>query len=626
MQKPTSIDVIDDFPIQTPQGRREMLAQLASPLRAFLATEAGSAGLLLGMTVFALLWANSPWSDQYKSLWGTVLSIQLGDRVLSMDLAHWMNDGLMAVFFFVAGLEVRREVSIGQLKERRDLVVPVLAAFGGLIVPALVYLAINSGGDAAHGWGIVIGTDTAFLIGALALVGPNMGTQLRVFLLTVTVIDDVFAVSVIGVIYSEHLDVKMLGLALLILCAIALLSRAGVWRTFIYGIAGVLLWLATYNSGLHPTIAGMAAGLVIGAEPARSEYIERAATLFRAFRQSPLPLAGYSARLGLERAVSVNERLQLRLHPIASYVIVPLFALANAGVDLGGGVFSNSMSSMITWGIVVALVGGKLLGVGVSSIVAARFGAAIPRGIGPGQLLGGGALSGIGFTVSLLIIHLAFKSPELQAEATVGVLIAAALSIVVGWAIFHLAAVLHGETSASLPVTLEQPVDPGRDHIRGPVNAPMTLVEYGDYECPFCSAATGAVRELRTRFGDDLRYVFRHLPLPDVHPHAELAAQAAEAAGAQGRFWEMHDLLFEHQDQLEFEDLVGYATGLGLDVEAFARALREGRYASRVETDVASAEESGARGTPTFFIGEHRHSGPYDAVSLGGQLLASRGA
>jgi Na+/H+ antiporter NhaA len=601
-----------------------VLAQLAQPLRTFLATESGSAGLLLGMSVFALVWANSPWSDLYESLWGTVLSIRLGDQLLSMDLSHWMNDGLMAVFFFVAGLEVRREVTIGELKERRDLVVPVIAAFGGLVVPALVYLAINSGGETAHGWGIVIGTDTAFLLGALALVGPVLGTQLRVFLLTVTVIDDVFAVTVIGIVYSEHLDLEMLGHAFVLLCLIALLSRAGVWRMYIYGIAGLALWLATYRSGLHPTIAGMTAGLVIGAEPVRAEYLERATTLFRAFRQSPLPRVGYSARLGLERAVSINERLQIRLHPITSYLIVPLFALANAGVDLRNGVLTDSLTSAVTWGIVVSLVAGKLVGVGVISMVARRLGAAVPRGIGPGQLLAGGALSGIGFTVSLLIVNLAFDSPQLQAEATVGVLIAAVLSILVGWAIFRLAAAFNGETSATLPLTLEQPVDVRWDHYLGKVGAPMTLVEYGDYECPFCGAATGGVSELRRRFGDDLLYVFRHLPLTDVHPNAELAAQAAEAAGAQGRFWQMHDMLFAHQDRLAFEDLVAYASVIGLDVDLFADALRTGLYAGHVEADVASAEASGVRGTPTFFIGERRHTGAYDAVTLGRELLASR--
>jgi protein-disulfide isomerase len=231
-------------------------------------------------------------------------------------------------------------------------------------------------------------------------------------------------------------------------------------------------------------------------------------------------------------------------------------------------------------------------------------------------VLGGGALSGIGFTVSLLIAGLAFDDPELQDQATIGVLLAAVLSTLTGWAIFRLAAVLHGERTASLPLFLDRPVETGRDHIKGRSNAPLTLVEYGDFECPFCSSATGVVNDLRDHFGDELRYVFRHLPLPDVHPQAELAAQAAEAAAAQGKFWEMHDLLFRHQTELETPDLVGYAARLGLDVERFSRELEAGDHLDRVREDVLSAEESGARGTPTFFVGDKRHIGPHDFQTL----------
>jgi protein-disulfide isomerase len=193
-----------------------------------------------------------------------------------------------------------------------------------------------------------------------------------------------------------------------------------------------------------------------------------------------------------------------------------------------------------------------------------------------------------------------------------------------GWLTFRLAAVLRGERTASLPMVLDRPVDAARDHILGAADAPLTLVEYGDFECPFCGKATGVVRELRQRFGEDLRYVFRHLPLTDVHEHAELSARAAEAAGAQGRFWEMHDLLFRHQDGLAFEDLIGYAGELGLDVEDFVRDVEEDRHADRVREDVMSAEASGARGTPTFFVGEDRHIGPYDTETLAAELEASR--
>jgi 2-hydroxychromene-2-carboxylate isomerase len=238
-------------------------------------------------------------------------------------------------------------------------------------------------------------------------------------------------------------------------------------------------------------------------------------------------------------------------------------------------------------------------------------------------VVGGAALSGIGFTVSLLIAGLAFDDSTMRDQATVGVLLAALFATSFGWILFR-AAGWRGEGDADLPRALDRPVEEGRDHIKGPAGAPLTLVEYGDYECPFCARATGVSRELRARFGDDLRYVFRHLPLPDVHPHAELAARAALAADVQGRFWQMHDTLFEHQDELEYEDIVGYAQDMGLDAEQFLRDLDDEWISNRIRADVASAEASGARGTPTFFVGSMRHIGPHDAQTLAVELEASR--
>lgn len=609
---------------ETRAQRQSLIAQLSAPARRFLGTEAGSAGLLLAATVAALIWANSPWSGAYESLWGAEASVSLAGWELSMDLGHWVNDGLMGLFFFVIGLEVRREFSIGELTHPRRAAIPVVAALGGLAVPALIYLAIAPG-DAAHGWGVVIGTDTAFMLGALAVVGPVFATQLRVFLLTLTVIDDIVAVSVIGLFYSESLDVAALVVMLLLGVLLWFLSRNGVWRAAPYALVGVALWLATLQAGLHASIAGMLGGLLVAARAPAREAVEGAATRFHAFRQSPRVDVGRSARLGLDRAISVNERLQASLHPWASYVVVPLFALANAGVDLRGGVLTDALGSRVTWAVVCALVAGKLLGVAGTSVAGVRLGVGrLPQGVGSGHVLGGAALSGIGFTVSLLIAGLAFDDPTLRDQATVGVLIAAVVATALGWGLFRVAAVLRGEADADLPRFLEQPVDPATDHIRGRTDAPLTLVEYGDFECPFCARATGVAHELRDRFGTDLRYVFRHLPLPDVHPHAELAARAAVAAAAQGRFWEMHDILFGHQDELEFEDIVGYAAEAGLDVETFLRDLDTEETAAKVRGDVASAEASGARGTPTFFVGTQRHTGPHDTQTLSDALERSR--
>lgn len=602
-----------------------MLAgQLSAPLRRYLVTESGGATLLIVATLVALVWANSAWSEAYSGLWETELAVELGDLGLRMDLGHWINDGLMAVFFLVIGLEVRRDLSVGELTDRRRLVLPLLAGIGGMVVPALLYLAINPTGDAAQGWGVVIGTDTAFLLGTLALVGPSTSTQLRVFLLTLTVVDDIVAVSVIGIVYSDSLNGAALVVAAGAVVTLALVGRFGVWRTWPYAATILVLWLATVYSGLHASVAGMVAGLLVPDYAPRRQEVERAARRFHAFRQSPLADVGRSAQAALVRAVPVNERMQLVLHPWTSYVVVPLFALANAGVDLRGGVLGDALRSPVTWGIVVGLVVGKLVGIGAGALLGARLGLGrLPQGVGPGQVLGGAALSGIGFTVALLIAGLAF-GPELQDEATVGILLALVAATLLGWIVFRLAAVLHGETSAGLPMVLDPPVDPERDHIRGDVGAPLTLVEYADFECPFCGRATGVVREVREHFGAELRYVMRHLPLPDVHPHAELAAAAVEAAGEQGRFWDMHDLLFAHQGDLGLQDLAGYAGDLALDVEEFLVDVDEARHAARIREDVSSAEASGARGTPTFFIGNRRHVGAWDAESLIRELEASR--
>ena len=299
--------------------------------------------------------------------------------------------------------------------------VPTLGAVCGLLVPAALFLAVNPSGDAAHGWGVAIGTDTAFVLGVLALVGPSCPTQLRVFLLTLSIADDVLAVSVIGIFYSASIDPWGLLVAVLCLALIALLGRLRTWRASVYVLALAVLWVATIESGLHPTIAGMAAGLAVTAYPPRRDLVERAASRFRAFRQSPLASVGRSAQRDLVRAVSVNERLQAVLHPWTSFVIVPLFALANAGVDLRGGLLGDALTSPITWGVVLGLVVGKLAGIGVASLgaVAARPRPAAEGG-GSGQVVAGAALCGIGFTVSLLIADLAFERPAERDEAIVG--------------------------------------------------------------------------------------------------------------------------------------------------------------------------------------------------------------
>jgi len=591
-------------------------SQLRRPLRRFIHNEAGSAGLLVAVSLFALLWANSPWSEEYFDLWHTPVSVLFDGKGVAMDLHGWVNDGLMVVFFFVVGLEVRREFSVGELTDRTRVSVPLIAGIGGMIAPALIYLAINPSGPANAGWGVVIGTDTAFLLGMLALVGPAVSTQLRIFLLTLTVIDDIVAVSVIGIVYSDAIEPVPLAVAGGCLVLLAVLARLGEWRASPYVAVVVVLWVATLQSGVHAAIAGMLSGLLVPALDPERRQVEAAAVMVNAFRQSPMPEVQRTARTELNRAISVNERLQEVLHAWTTFVIVPIFALANAGVDLRDGVLADALQSRVTWGVVAGLAVGKLLGIGFGALGAVRLGAGrLPQGVGPGHVLSGAALSGIGFTVSLLIVSLAFADEErIRNEATVGVLIAAVVASALGWLLFRVAA-KRGEGDAALPVLLSDPIDPEVDHVYGPPDAELTLIEYLDYECPFCARATGAAEQVKRHFGTRLRYVVRHLPLL-VHPHAELAGLAAEAAARQGKFWEMHATLFAHQDRLELDDLTGYAEELGLDVEQFLEDLEDDALMERLRRDVASAELSGVRGTPTFFVGDHRHIGPFDATTL----------
>jgi NhaA family Na+:H+ antiporter len=606
---------------------RGLAAQMTAPLRRYLSTEAGSAGLLLAATVAALVWANSPVSASYTAFWETELAFRAGGTELALDLQHWVNDGLMVFFFFVVGLEVKRELVMGELTDRRRAAVPLAGAVTGLVVPALVYLAFNPGGEAAQAWGVVISTDTAFLLGVLALVGPGCPTQLRLFLLTLAVADDVGALAVIAVFYTDDLALGPLALAAAGLGLMYGLRYLRVWRGPGYFVIAVAIWVAMHESGVHPTIAGVVIALFSPAYPARRDEVEDAERLTRAYRQSPNPEFARAARLSIERSVSPNERLQQLYHPWTGFVIVPIFALANAGVTLDAGTLAAALRSPVTLGIVAGLVLGKLAGIVLGAVGAVRLSlGTLAPGLSTGQLAGGAALSGIGFTISLFIVDLALDDPALADQARVGVLAASLLAAVLGWVLFRVSDRFRRDDGSERAALLDPPVDPDRDHVRGPVDAPLTLVEYGDFECPFCGRATGVIEELRERFGDRLRYVFRHVPLLDVHPRAELAAEAAEAAAAQGRFWEMHDRLFAHQDRLAVVDLLDHAAAIGLDVQRFSRDLGDARHARHVRDDAVSAEASGVTGTPTFFVGGRRHQGPFDADTLAAELLATAGA
>jgi Na+/H+ antiporter NhaA len=606
-------------------GRTVWARNLALPVREFLSTEVGSSIILLGATIAALLWANVDWSS-YQSLWATDLSIRVGSHGITQDLHGWVNNGLMTFFFFVIGLEARREFDVGDLRERRRAMLPLLAGLGGLAVPVLIYLAFNAGGSAASGWGAAMSTDTAFALGVLALVGRSCPDRLRVFMLTVVVVDDLVALLVIGTAYSHNVRYGFLAVAALLFLVVLVLRSLEVHRGIVYAAVGAAVWVAVYKSGVEPVIVGLVMGLLTYAYPATRLDLERATNLFRSFREQPTPELARTARQSLETSISPNERLQHLWHPWTSYVIVPLFALANAGIPISGTLLRHAFASSITLGILVGYVVGKPVGIAGATWILSRLRPGMRLPVGWAPLVGSGVVAGIGFTVSLLIASLAFKGEQLQ-EAKVGVLTAALAASLLGWLAFRVVALLPERwvtgTSERL-VDLAVPVDPKRDHIRGSDDGPVTLVEYGDYECPFCGRAEPVVREITDEFGNDLRYVFRELPLADVHPRAELAAEAAEAAAAQGKFWEMHDLLFDHQDALRPNDLMGYAEELGLDVDRFADELRRRVYASRVAEDIDTADQSGVTGTPTFFINGRRHHGAYDIDTLSQAVRAAQ--
>ncbi len=614
-------------------GRTAWARNLGAPVRAFLGAETAGAVVLAGAAIAALVWANSPWWHSYEQAWQTTLSLSLGSHVLSGTLRQWVNEGLMALFFLVVGLEAKRELDLGELRERGRLAVPVLAALGGMAACVAIYLAFNAGGAGAHGWGAAMSTDTALALGALALVAPVGATRLRVFLLTLAVVDDLCALIVIAIAYSSHVSLPALAVALGLFAVLVALRFAGSWREPAAVLVGIGVWLAMFESGIDPVVAGLAIGLVTSAYPPARDELARATELTRSFREQPTPELAYMAQRGLAATISPNERLQYRLHPWTSFVVVPLFALANAGVHLDSRVLSDAASSPVTIGIVLAYVLGKPSGILAASWLGTRrtLGGTPSRLVltWPG-LAGTGAVAGIGFTASLLIAGRAFHG-ELLDEATLGVLATALISPLVAFIAFRIIASLPeslrarqlGRTAAQL-IDLAEDVNPERDHIRGAPDAPVTLVEYGDFECPYCGRAEPAIRELLSEFGDELRYVFRHLPLSDVHPFAQLAAEASEAASAQGAFWGMHDLLLVHQGALTPAHLREYARDLKLDVDRFTEDLRHRVFASRVSEDVASADASGVSGTPSFFVNGRRHTGVYDVQTLSAAVRAAR--
>jgi Na+/H+ antiporter NhaA len=601
---------------------------LSAPLQIFQRTEASSAAVLVAAIVAALIWSNVD-AASYESVWHTSLSIRIGRFGVTRDLRTWINSGLMTLFFLVVGLEARREFDLGDLRDRRRVVLPLVAGAAGMVVPIAIYLAVNAGGSGGHGWGAAMSTDTALALGLLAMVGRGVPGQMRAFLVTVFVVDDLVALLVIVFAYSDHINMAqvMIAVAAFLVWIAGLALRIDV--PLAYALLGLTMWGALLASGIEPVVAGLAIGLTASAyTPSRGD-LEEASGLFRLFREQPTPELARAASTRLTSTLSPNARLQRVFHPWTSYVIVPLFGLANAGIHIDGSFLAHAYTTPITLGILFAYVVGKPVGVvGATWLVGRISHGRVRPPVGWAAVLASGTIAGIGFTVSLLIATLAFHGEHLD-EAKVGILSAAVVASLLTWAVLRMtsrlppirkARALLGD--AERLTDLAEPVDPERDHIRGPEGASVTVVEYGDFQCPYCGRAETAVRELLA--DPDARFVWRHLPLTDVHPEAQLAAEAAEAAAAQGAFWPMHDLLLTRQDKLRAPDLLRYADELGLDRQRFHSELKRHVHAARIAQDVESADLSGVAGTPTFFINGQRHYGAYDAKTLATAIKVAR--
>ncbi len=412
------------------------------PLVRFTQVEAASGIALLAATVAALVWANSGASGTYQEILHTRLVIELGGFHLDESVQNLINDGLMAIFFFVVALEIKRELVLGELRDRRAAVLPALAALGGMIVPALVYLAVTvgDGGEAIRGWGIPMATDIAFAIGVLALLGSRIPPAGRLFLLTLAIVDDIGAIVVIAVFYTDDLDLTYLGLAIVALAAVGLASKVGIRSLAFYVPAALVAWYLMLESGVHATLAGVALGLLT---PARPMYppreLDRRVDEIIQGMPSDTEHADHEAMLLSEIAresVSPLTRLETRLVGWSSFVVVPLFALANAGVDFRGTSIADAVTSPVGLGVILGLVVGKTVGITVFTLLGTTLGVgSLPAGITRRHLLGLAAVGGIGFTVSLFITGLAFESPVLVDMSKIGVFVGSAIAGVMGAAI-----------------------------------------------------------------------------------------------------------------------------------------------------------------------------------------------
>ena len=409
-------------------------------MQRFLHVEASSGILLLVAAVFALIWANSQWSDSYYNFWHTdfklvIGSYQMGGESHYLTLETLVNDALMAIFFFVVGLEIKRELVSGHLKDPKAAALPVIAAIGGMAFPALIYALLNSSGDASSGWGIPMATDIAFAVGVISLLGDKISRPLKVFLLSLAIADDIGAIIVIAIFYTSDLSLKWFIAALVIMGIIIVMRRLQIWYIPIYILFGTALWLATFESGIHATIAGVVLGLATPAKPQQTK--EEGLVALEWLRDKGENIYPVDVRITAmelqESRVSVAERIQIALHPISSFIIIPIFALANAGVNMGDGLLADAVSSPVTWGIGLGLIVGKIFGITILTWIGMKLPfTSSPSDLNLLSLLGLAATAGIGFTVSLFITNLAFDDMEIINQSKIGILFASVIAGTIG--------------------------------------------------------------------------------------------------------------------------------------------------------------------------------------------------
>ncbi|MFT7598433.1 MAG: NhaA family Na+:H+ antiporter [Acidimicrobiales bacterium] len=448
-------------------GSRTFLARFfARPVRRFLRIQASGGMLMLAATVAALVWANSRWSHGYESFWHTPIDISVGSFHLGgghhLDLRAIVNDGLMAIFFFVVGLEIKRELVTGQLRTVKAAALPAIAALGGMVVPAAIYLAFTSGTDASNGWGIPMATDIAFAVGLVSLLGSRVDRKLLVFLLSLAIVDDLGAIAVIALFYAETISMGWLATACAILALTIMVRVVRVWYIPVYALLGVALWVATLQSGLHATIAGVLLGVITPARPIQTQaQVRKWVDWLRDKDDEIMAVDVNYAAFHIREAHSVAERVITALHPLSSFVIVPLFAMANAGIPLSGSVLADSASASVTWGVAMGLVVGKAVGITAFTWVGIRLGlAALPSGMNMRHVGALAAISGVGFTVALFVTGLAFTNEVFQTQAKIGILGGSAVAGVGGLALMAMATRPSGsaeEDSGDRPAIAHEP-------------------------------------------------------------------------------------------------------------------------------------------------------------------------